>query len=312
MEPLYVNIDLESCNAPPEVYQEENGWEEVDYSEVNLPDVRQIQILGHGSYGTVYKCTFRGRQVAVKIANNSNDLSHLLVEAKHLHGFCHPNIVNLYALFRGEFCGIVIELMEGGSLDELLHLHKDLTFQTFHVLNWSLQVSKALSYLHSNNFIHCDIKPANMLLSKDYKTLKLCDFGTVANQNSNLCDNKGSAAWMAPENFQGESYTHKSDIYSFGISMWEMATRKYPFDDINEPNHVTILWMVLNDGLRPPKVDKLPKPLMELIERCWSANPNDRPSSEEIKKSLEMFMEVLPNTYILPFVGNCINSISES
>lgn len=59
MEPLYVNIDLESCNAPLEVYQEENGWEEVDYSEINLPDVRQIQILGHGSYGTVYKCTFR-------------------------------------------------------------------------------------------------------------------------------------------------------------------------------------------------------------------------------------------------------------
>lgn len=51
--------------------------------------------------------------------------------------------------------------------------------------------------------------------------------------------------------------------------MWEMATRKYPFDDINEPNHVTILWMVLNDGLRPPKVDKLPKPLMELIERFF-------------------------------------------
>ncbi|CAK5090917.1 unnamed protein product [Meloidogyne enterolobii] len=275
MEPLYVNIDLVSSNALLEVYQEENGWEEVDYSEINLPDVRQIQILGHGSYGTVYKCTFRGRQVAVKIANNSNDLSHSLVEAKHLHSFCHPNIVNLYALFRGESSGIVIELMEGGSLDE------------------------SLSYLHSNNFIHCDIKPANMLLSKNYKTLKLCDFGTVANKNVNLCDNKGSAAWMAPEVFQGESYTHKSDIYSLGISMWEMATRKYPFDDINEPNHVTILWMVLNGGLRPPKVDKLPKPLMELIERCWSADPNDRPCSEEIEKSLEMFMKVLPNTNIV-------------
>uniref|UniRef100_A0A915NR71 Mitogen-activated protein kinase kinase kinase n=1 Tax=Meloidogyne floridensis TaxID=298350 RepID=A0A915NR71_9BILA len=118
MEPLYVNIDLESSNAPPEVYQGENGWEEVDYSEVKLPDVRQIQILGHGSYGTVYKCTFRDRQVAVKVANNSNDFTHLLVEAKYLHGFCHPNIVNLYALFRGEVCGIVMELMEGGSLDE--------------------------------------------------------------------------------------------------------------------------------------------------------------------------------------------------
>ena len=51
--------------------------------------------------------------------------------------------------------------------------------------------------------------------------------------------------------------------------MWEMATRKYPFDDISEPNYITILWMVLNDGLRPPKVDKLPKPLMELIERFF-------------------------------------------
>ncbi|KAL7080709.1 hypothetical protein ACQ4LE_000362 [Meloidogyne hapla] len=311
MEPLYVNIDLPSSSVPLEDCQDKKGYEEVEYSEVDLPEVHHIKILGHGAYGTVYRCSFRGRPAAVKIAN-THDLSHLLVEARHLHEFRHPNITTLYALFRGETSGIVMELMEGGSLDELLILRKDLTYQDSHVLNWSLQVCKALSYLHSHNYIHCDIKPANMLLSKEYKTLKLCDFGTVAEHKTGLNSNKGSAAWMAPEVFQGKSYNHKSDIYSLGISIWEMVTRKYPYDDINEPNHITILWRVSNDGLRPPKIDKLPKPFMELIERCWSANPDDRPCLEEIEKTLETFIEVLPNANILPLAVTCIDSISES
>jgi mitogen-activated protein kinase kinase kinase 7 len=170
----------------------------------------------------------------------------------------------------------------GGSLSELMHQKRHIKYQACHVLKWAHQVASAIEFLHARGYIHRDIKPSNMLLSSNYMLLKLCDFGTVAELHTSMTNNKGTAAWMAPEVFRGKAYDQKCDIFSFGIFLWEMISRRFlhfqrcskfrklrpPFDNW-DLNPYAILWKVV-EGRRPPPIKNCPEPIMELIERYTS------------------------------------------
>jgi serine/threonine protein kinase len=133
MEPLHIQVDLPSCNVSLEC-QDEDSYEVTNFNEIQFPDFQYVKTLGNGSYSSVVKCCFRvlksnfikfnyfikGRLAAAKIFKSDIDQSYLLDEAKHLHRLRHPNIISFYALFHGEKFGIVVELMEGGSLNECI------------------------------------------------------------------------------------------------------------------------------------------------------------------------------------------------
>ncbi|KAI1731173.1 protein kinase domain-containing protein [Ditylenchus destructor] len=296
MNALHIDVIPSSSHQAIDV-PEKKGYEDVSYNEILFPNFEHRRRLGRGSYGTVIQCHFRGRLAAAKLVEADNvDHRHIHNEARLLHEFDHENIIRLYAAFHGEQMGLILELMEGGSLNELLHQKKHVHYEACHALGWAIQVTSALSYLHERGFVHRDLKPSNMLLTRDYITLKLCDFGTAAELRTSMTNNRGSAAWMAPEVFRGKRYDQKCDIFSFGILFWEIITREQPFNDWN-PNPYTILWQV-SEGRRPHKIKICPAPIMELIERCWSDNPKERPYIAEVNSIVEFLCEIYPNRYL--------------
>ncbi|GLD64921.1 mitogen-activated protein kinase kinase kinase 7, partial [Lates japonicus] len=122
----------------------------------------------------------------------------------------------------------------------------------------------------------------------------ICDFGTACDMQIHMTNNKGSAAWMAPEVFEGSNYSEKCDVFSWGIILWEVITRRKPFDEIGGPAF-RIMWAVHN-GTRPPLIKNLPKPIESLMTRCWSKDPSQRPSMEEIVKIMTHLMRYFPGS----------------
>ncbi|XP_019352354.1 mitogen-activated protein kinase kinase kinase 7 isoform X7 [Alligator mississippiensis] len=164
-------------------------------------------------------------------------------------------------------------------------------------MSWCLQCSQGVAYLHSMKpkaLIHRDLKPPNLLLVAGGTVLKICDFGTACDIQTHMTNNKGSAAWMAPEVFEGSNYSEKCDVFSWGIILWEVITRRKPFDEIGGPAF-RIMWAVHN-GTRPPLIKNLPKPIESLMTRCWSKDPSQRPSMEEIVKIMTHLMRYFPGT----------------
>ncbi|KAL7987890.1 hypothetical protein Chor_006809 [Crotalus horridus] len=265
------------------------NFEEIDYKEIEVEEV-----VGRGAFGVVCKAKWRGKDVAIKQIESESERKAFIVELRQLSRVNHPNIVKLYGACLNPVC-LVMEYAEGGSLYNVLHGAEPLPYYTAaHAMSWCLQCSQGVAYLHSMKpkaLIHRDLKPPNLLLVAGGTVLKICDFGTACDIQTHMTNNKGSAAWMAPEVFEGSNYSEKCDVFSWGIILWEVITRRKPFDEIGGPAF-RIMWAVHN-GTRPPLIKNLPKPIESLMTRCWSKDPSQRPSMEEIVKIMTHLMQYL-------------------
>ncbi|KAM9155315.1 mitogen-activated protein kinase kinase kinase 7 isoform 2-T2 [Pangshura tecta] len=275
----------EMIETPPAL-----NFEEIDYKEIEVEEV-----VGRGAFGVVCKAKWRGKDVAIKQIESESERKAFIVELRQLSRVNHPNIVKLYGACLNPVC-LVMEYAEGGSLYNVLHGAEPLPYYTAaHAMSWCLQCSQGVAYLHSMKpkaLIHRDLKPPNLLLVAGGTVLKICDFGTACDIQTHMTNNKGSAAWMAPEVFEGSNYSEKCDVFSWGIILWEVITRRKPFDEIGGPAF-RIMWAVHN-GTRPPLIKNLPKPIESLMTRCWSKDPSQRPSMEEIVKIMTHLMRYFP------------------
>ncbi|XP_070589319.1 mitogen-activated protein kinase kinase kinase 7 isoform X3 [Erythrolamprus reginae] len=266
------------------------NFEEIDYKAIEVEEV-----VGRGAFGVVCKAKWRGKDVAIKQIESESERKAFIVELRQLSRVNHPNIVKLYGACLNPVC-LVMEYAEGGSLYNVLHGAEPLPYYTAaHAMSWCLQCSQGVAYLHSMKpkaLIHRDLKPPNLLLVAGGTVLKICDFGTACDIQTHMTNNKGSAAWMAPEVFEGSNYSEKCDVFSWGIILWEVITRRKPFDEIGGPAF-RIMWAVHN-GTRPPLIKNLPKPIESLMTRCWSKDPSQRPSMEEIVKIMTHLMQYFP------------------
>ncbi|XP_053793016.1 mitogen-activated protein kinase kinase kinase 7 isoform X3 [Vidua chalybeata] len=266
------------------------NFEEIDYKEIEVEEV-----VGRGAFGVVCKAKWRAKDVAIKQIESESERKAFIVELRQLSRVNHPNIVKLYGACLNPVC-LVMEYAEGGSLYNVLHGAEPLPHYTAaHAMSWCLQCSQGVAYLHSMKpkaLIHRDLKPPNLLLVAGGTVLKICDFGTACDIQTHMTNNKGSAAWMAPEVFEGSNYSEKCDVFSWGIILWEVITRRKPFDEIGGPAF-RIMWAVHN-GTRPPLIKNLPKPIESLMTRCWSKDPSQRPSMEEIVKIMTHLMRYFP------------------
>ncbi|XP_072913582.1 mitogen-activated protein kinase kinase kinase 7 isoform X4 [Hemitrygon akajei] len=265
-------------------------FEEIDYNEIDVEEV-----VGRGAFGVVCKAKWRGKDVAIKQIESESERKAFIVELRQLSRVTHPNIVKLYGACLNPVC-LVMEYAEGGSLYNVLHGAEPLPYYTAaHAMNWCLQCAQGVAYLHGMKpkaLIHRDLKPPNLLLVAGGTVLKICDFGTACDIQTHMTNNKGSAAWMAPEVFEGSNYSEKCDVFSWGIILWEVITRRKPFDEIGGPAF-RIMWAVHN-GTRPPLIKNLPKPIESLMTRCWSKDPAQRPSMEEIVRIMTHLMKYFP------------------
>ncbi|XP_041419832.1 mitogen-activated protein kinase kinase kinase 7 S homeolog isoform X3 [Xenopus laevis] len=266
------------------------NFEEIDYKEIEVEEV-----VGRGTFGVVCKAKWRGKDVAIKQIESESERKAFIVELRQLSRVNHPNIVKLYGACLNPVC-LVMEYAEGGSLYNVLHGAEPLPYYTAaHAMSWCLQCAQGVAYLHSMKpkaLIHRDLKPPNLLLVAGGTVLKICDFGTACDIQTHMTNNKGSAAWMAPEVFEGSNYSEKCDVFSWGIILWEVITRRKPFDEIGGPAF-RIMWAVHN-GTRPPLIKNLPKPIESLMTRCWSKDPPQRPSMEEIVKIMTHLKQYFP------------------
>ncbi|XP_072218843.1 mitogen-activated protein kinase kinase kinase 7 isoform X2 [Leuresthes tenuis] len=267
------------------------------FEEINYEDIEVEEVVGRGAFGVVCKAKWKGNDVAIKTIESESERKAFIVELRQLSRVNHHNIVKLYGACKNPVC-LVMEYAEGGSLYNVLHGAEPLPYYTAsHAMSWCLQCAQGVAYLHGMKpkaLIHRDLKPPNLLLVAGGTVLKICDFGTACDIQTHMTNNKGSAAWMAPEVFEGNNYSEKCDVFSWGIILWEVITRRKPFDEIGGPAF-RIMWAVHN-GTRPPLIKNLPKPIESLMTRCWSKDPSQRPSMEEIVKIMTHLMKYFPGS----------------
>ncbi|XP_019748107.1 mitogen-activated protein kinase kinase kinase 7-like [Hippocampus comes] len=269
-----------------------NQFEDIQYE-----DIQVEAAVGRGTFGVVFKAVWKGKDVAIKTIESDSERKAFLVELRQLSRVNHPNIVKLYGSCDNPVC-LVMEYAECGSLYNLLHsAEPQAPYTASHAMSWCLQCAQGVAYLHAMKpkaLIHRDLKPPNLLLVSRGTVLKICDFGTACDIQTYMTNNKGSAAWMAPEVFEGSNYSEKCDVFSWGIILWEVLTRKKPFDEIGG-SAFCIMWAV-HRGTRPPLIKDLPEPIETLMTHCWDKEPNQRPSMEQIKNTMSNLMKYFPGS----------------
>jgi serine/threonine protein kinase len=199
-----------------------------------------LEKIGDGGMAVVYKGRDRllNRLVAIKILKPDYTKDHKFIESfrresQAAASLSHPNIVNTYDVGReGNINYIVMELIEGQTLSEIIKEQGAL--KIWDAISITKQIASALGHAHKNHIIHRDIKPHNILMTKD-RTAKIADFGIAKAINTgtivgNTGTVMGSVHYFSPEQARGGYVDEKSDIYSLGIVLFEMLTGSVPFD----------------------------------------------------------------------------------
>ena len=246
-----------------------------------------LEKIGTGGMSDVYKakCHKLNRFVAVKVlkqefSENANFVSKFRIEAQAAAGLMHPNIVNVYDV--GEENGIyyiVMELVEGITLKKYIEKKARLSYKE--AVSIAIQVGMGIEVAHNNHIIHRDIKPQNIIISKDGK-VKVTDFGIAKAATSNTITSHvmGSVHYTSPEQARGGYSDEKSDIYSLGITMFEMLTGRVPF---NGETTVAIAIKHIQEELPSPKdfVPEIPGVVESIVLKCCQKSPDRRYQSAQ-------------------------------
>ncbi|EYU37995.1 hypothetical protein ABFS82_02G004200 [Erythranthe guttata] len=245
--------------------------------------------IASGSYGDLYKATYRSQEVAIKILKterlNTELQKEFAQEVYIMRKVRHKNVVQFIgACTKPPNLCIVTEYMSGGSVYDYLHKQKG-TFKLPNLLKVAIDISKGMNYLHQNNIIHRDLKAANLLMDEN-EVVKVADFGVarVKTQTGVMTAETGTYRWMAPEVIEHKPYDHKADVFSFGVVLWELLTGKIPYEYLT-PLQAAV--GVVQKGLRPTIPKLTHQKLTELLERCWQQDPALRPDFCEVTELLK-------------------------
>jgi len=248
--------------------------------------------IGNGYYGRVCVGKWRKYQVALKFCQNKGKMDEFMREANLMISLPpHPNVVRMYGVsIDGTQPIIVMEYCAGGSLDKVLY-DIEMQISEEQKIRWVCEIAQGMIHLHKFNIVHRDLAARNILLSRlnpSTARLKITDFGMsrVLQQDieGKTLNPVGPIRWMAPESIRDQVYSKKSDVWMFGVLVYEIVARREPHVDV-DPNNVLIL--IRNKGLTPTIPDNCPEKLRQLMEMCWQKQPEQRPSFEIICEVLE-------------------------
>ncbi|MBR4060883.1 MAG: Stk1 family PASTA domain-containing Ser/Thr kinase [Lachnospiraceae bacterium] len=256
-----------------------------------------IEKIGTGGMSDVYRAKDQklNRYVAVKVlkqefSENGNFVSKFIVEAQAAAGLMHPNIVNVYDV--GEEAGIhyiIMELVEGITLKKYIEKKARLSFKE--AVSIAIQVSMGIEAAHNNHIIHRDIKPQNIIISKEGK-VKVTDFGIAKAATSNTVTSNvmGSVHYTSPEQARGGYSDEKSDVYSLGITLFEMLTGRVPFDG---ETTVAIAIKHIQEPMPSPRdyISEIPVSVEQIVLKCCQKGVDRRYQSmslliEDLKQAL--------------------------
>jgi len=243
--------------------------------------LEDVQKLDEGSTCTIFTAIHEGKRIAVKeMLLTAKNERLLLEETRLMASMNHPNITKFYSAYRsGDILWILMELMDGGSLTNVA------TFcdcQEPHIAYFAREILKSLSYMHSQNKIHRDIKTDNVLLTEE-GGVKLADFGYTAQLSQNNDCRKsivGTPYWMAPELIQGFQYSFSVDIWSLGILCRELAEGEPPY--VSTPP-MRALYLIVSNGIPPitNKESRSPQ-FLHFLDLCLNKDPSKRPSADDL------------------------------
>ncbi|EOA32904.1 hypothetical protein CARUB_v10016229mg [Capsella rubella] len=260
--------------------------------EILWDDLTIGEQIGQGSCGTVYHGLWFGSDVAVKVFSKQEYSKEVIKsfgqEVSLMKRLRHPNVL----LFMGAVTSpqrlcIVSEFVPRGSLFRLLQ--KGISKLDWRRrINMALDIARGMNYLHccSPPIIHRDLKSSNLLVDRNW-TVKVADFGLSRIKYQTYLSSKsgkGTPQWMAPEVLRNESADEKSDIYSFGVVLWELATEKIPWENLNSMQVIGAVGF-MNQRLEIRK--DIDPAWISLVESCWQSDTKLRPTFQELMQKLK-------------------------
>lgn len=277
----------------------------INPTEINFNDLDIKEVIGAGGFGKVYRGFLNGEEVAVKAARQGNgeDIATIqesvIQEGKFFCLLKHRNIVCLkgVCLVPPDLC-LVMEYARGGPLNRVLAGRK---IRPSVLVDWAIQIADGMNYLHNGapvRLIHRDLKSSNVLIAEpiegddlQHKTLKITDFGLAREvYTTTRMSAAGTYAWMAPEVIKNSTFSKASDVWSYGVVLWELLTGETPYKNI-EP--LSIAYGVAVNRLTLPIPKTCPLPWRKLMEDCWASDSHSRPSFEMI---LDRFHKLILNS----------------
>lgn len=258
---------------------------EVDRTEFTLG-----KVLGRGQFGQVQQGTHKtGRHVAIKMMlDGKMSQDEFISEAIAMKDMVHPHLVQMLGVCtNGGPLWIVVELMSNGCLLDFVRDHAELKQQPTIVHAMTVHISSAMEYLETKGFIHRDLAARNCLVGDNY-WVKVADFGlarfVLDNEYTASVGAKFPIKWSAPEVIGYSRFSTKSDVWSFGVAMWEV----WSFGQIPYAAHRNHeIADLLTSGYRMPRPADCPVHVHQIMSSCWHQDPESRPSFAEISARLK-------------------------
>uniref|UniRef100_A0A6P4EYV0 mitogen-activated protein kinase kinase kinase n=1 Tax=Drosophila rhopaloa TaxID=1041015 RepID=A0A6P4EYV0_DRORH len=282
-DPLQLNVSSAIGDIQPH---------EIEYDEMDIKEV-----IGSGGFCKVHRGFYDGEEVAIKIAHQTGEddmqrmRDNVLQEAKLFWALKHENIAALRGVCLNTKLCLVMEYARGGSLNRILagKIPPDV------LVNWAIQIARGMNYLHNEapmSIIHRDLKSSNVLIYEaiegnhlQQKTLKITDFGLAREMyNTQRMSAAGTYAWMPPEVISVSTYSKSSDVWSYGVLLWELITGETPYKGFDP---LSVAYGVAVNTLTLPIPKTCPETWGALMKSCWQTDPHKRPGFKEILRQLE-------------------------
>ncbi|PRP76169.1 putative leucine-rich repeat receptor-like protein kinase [Planoprotostelium fungivorum] len=260
----------------------------VKRSLIEFHDITHKKMIGSGGFGVVYRGKWRDTEVAVKQIKAEHVTQKQLEDFIHEGLKSHPNIVMFVGVsLPPQPLSLVTEYCSGGSL---LHYLRNNECDMEDKVKFMKEIALGMLHLHKEKVIHRDLAVRNILLSKHMEA-KVADFGLSRVQESTDVTGHtqsfiGPLKWMSPEAIRDRKYSTKSDVFSFGVVMWEIVEADEPW---GEESAVSVAIRVTTNRERLPVSSQWPEPLSDIVQRCWLESPGDRPNFEEIGSLLREY-----------------------
>ncbi|XP_073435645.1 tyrosine-protein kinase CSK isoform X1 [Dendrobates tinctorius] len=256
-----------------------SGWA------LKMKELTLLQTIGRGEFGDVMLGEYKGSKVAVKCIKNDATAQAFVAEALVMTQLRHKNLVQLLGVIVEDRSSlfIVTEFMAKGSLVDYLRSRGRSVLGGDCLLKFSLDVSEGMEYLEDNNFVHRDLAARNVLVSED-NIAKVSDFGLTKEASATQDTSKLPVKWTSPEALREKNFSTKSDVWSFGILLWEI----YSFGRVPYPR-IALKDVVprVEKGYKMDAPDGCPAIVYELMKQCWHLDPNQRPSFRKLREQLE-------------------------
>mmetsp|Transcript_11976 Transcript_11976/g.20807 ORF Transcript_11976/g.20807 Transcript_11976/m.20807 type:complete len:319 (+) Transcript_11976:93-1049(+) len=261
------------------------------------------KLVAEGGEAFVFEGTFNGSKVAIKQMRGrkwqkeNNELGHQIDrEIQIMRSLKHPGIVTLKGVLneREDNPVIIMEFLEGGSLQTYLHKNRKLTTAR-DVVRIALDIAEAMLYLHQHHIIHRDLNSRNVLLDANghAKVLDFSQSRLIPDEGDYMTRNLGSFRYAAPEVIRLENYSTSADVFSFGVLLWEIAHAETPYAGMKDYKAANA---VATKSLRPPLTvtEVCPEELNLLMAKCWDDHPEKRPDFSAVVGALKELLPKLP------------------